>query len=491
MLDNAEGGSTTPSAVCFAEAVPIVGREAVRSLRHHPEDVVRFAKRDMADDGRRFVCGGKSLSAEAVQSYVLTKVRADARRRLGGDVESAVITVPAFFNEIKRRATIAAAEMAGLKVAGLISEPTAAALAWSYRRGGEDALAETTDRHVLVYDLGGGTFDVSLVRLRPNRVDVVAVDGNARLGGVDWDSRIVDWMTENAANGSDPTVVDSIRPTLMLEAEQIKQSLTLRRSVPVRIREDGFSVDATLTRDVFERRTAALLDRTRFTTASVLKSAGMDATELDRILLVGGSSRMPQVARMLRQRFGVTVDDSLPPDTAVASGAAVYAGLELYHRDVEHLPSDDRSALTEVHDVSAHDLGILGREKSSGRKVRAVLIPRHTTLPAEVRKRYVTALDDQRSIQITVVEGGNRAAAGAQPVGAFTVTDLPSGLPRGTAVDVGVRYDRDGLLTVAARVPAADREASIRVQRPIPTVAPEHAEEIDEFWESLELDFDN
>ena len=487
VLTNAEGDATTPSAVYFdpasgIDATPIVGAEAIRALSHEPDRVVRFAKRYLGRPDHRYPCGGRTYSPTQIQSFILQKLRNDAAAAVGAPIESAVVTVPAFFNDPRRRATIESAGMAGIEVSSLLSEPTAAALAHCHREGSlrtdraGGGFADI-DKHVMVYDLGGGTFDVSMVHITPGDVRVVAVDGNSHLGGLDWDRAIAQWLLGRTrlSEADIKTLRDD--PELLAEAEQIKHSLTVRTTVPVKVAVGDEIVRGEISRDEFETATAHLLDRTRFTAANLIKTAGLKPNDLDRILLVGGSTRMPAVHEMLSDRLGIEIDRGLPPDTAVAMGAALYAGLDLKSKvrstgpasnaTADKTPNDrdDRSTVR-VTDVCAHDLGVLGMERETRRPLREVMIPRNQALPAMVTKRFSTARPGQRRVRIRVVEGGDRRGDGSSTIGDFFVGGLPKDAAAGTPIRVTFRYDSNGILSITAKVDQTDIESSITVQRP-------------------------
>ena len=322
-LPNSEGDLVTPSAVLFEDGGVTVGKEAIKALTVTPSQVAIHAKREMGNPTYSKTINGQTYPPEMIQSFVLGKLRRDAGVKLGCEVSKAVVTVPAYFNEPKRRATLDAGAFAGLDVRAVINEPTAAAIAFGVDRVSRIVGSQT----VLVYDLGGGTFDVSVVEVEGKKIHVLATDGNARLGGIDWDKCLARWLDAQFS------VKHSIKPSdselgvefLRKEAEELKHSLSTRKKVKVRLSFQGKAIDSQITREEFDDMTAHLLDRTRFTVSKVIKESKLEWIELDRILLVGGSTRMPMVPDMLKRESGLDPDASVSPDEVVAHGAAIYA----------------------------------------------------------------------------------------------------------------------------------------------------------------------
>ncbi|MCE9557244.1 MAG: Hsp70 family protein, partial [Planctomycetes bacterium] len=327
-IQNAEGDVTTPSVVMFDRDSVVVGKEAVKLASFEPEAIAAYAKRDIGATRFGKPIRGSHLPPEVVQSFVLRKLKADAELKIG-PIRQAVITVPAYFNEPRRKATQDAGRLAGLEILDIINEPTAAALAYGVEReflspDGEVAAPET----VLVYDLGGGTFDVTLMRLEGHDYTALATAGDVYLGGIDWDQRIVNYLATQflTKHNLDPRENPSALVRLLREAEDAKRALTAREDVIVTFDHEGHKLRTPLTRADFEQMTSALLERTRFTIRNVLREAKLEWKDVTRLLLVGGSSRMPQVHAMLRQESGLEPDRSLAADEAVAHGAAIYAG---------------------------------------------------------------------------------------------------------------------------------------------------------------------
>ena len=459
-IANIEGDLITPSAVFFDFGEVIVGREALKAACYEPDAVALFAKRDMGKPFYHRPIRSQQLPPEVILAAVIRKMKSDAELKLG-PIEEAVVTVPAFFNEPKRKATMDAGRLAGLSVLDIINEPTAAAIAYGVQSGfvtktGEVRAPET----LLVYDLGGGTFDVTLMRIEGSTYTALATDGDVQLGGIDWDQRIVQFLAEAFIDKHhiDPRQDPSTLQVLMREAEDAKRALSTRSQVTVRFAHQGHRIQVALSREEFEALTADLLQRTLFTVEKLLRDARFQWTDLTRILLVGGSTRMPMIAAELERESGMAVDRSMSPDEAVAHGAALYAGfLQLGGR------ASDRNLA--VKNVNSHDLGVLGLEKETGMKRRRIMIPRNTTLPARSRSRFVTHRVDQRQVVVHVVEGGDDSGKNATPIGKCIISDLPPRLPAKTPVIVQFFYASNGRLSVKASLPDVGAEAATTIER--------------------------
>jgi molecular chaperone DnaK len=458
MVRNGDGEILTPSIVLFGRDKIVVGKHARAALATQPESVVECVKREMGNKIWARPIRGKELPPEVVQAYILKQLKGDIDAVIG-EKYGVVITVPAYFDEPRRQATADAGQMAGLDVVDIVDEPTAAALAFGEHLGYLSATGTPRDTiNLLVYDLGGGTFDVTLVQLKPGDIHSLATDGDVRLGGRDWDSRLVEWLAQKSltACGFDPRQKPESHAELYIRAEQAKCALSVRPTTTIQLAFEERKTTIEITRGIVEDLTADLLERTAYTTRQVLAAAQNDWNSIDRILLVGGSTRMP-VARMLEELSGITPDRSVNPDEAVARGAALYA----------------QSLLTEecgqnnlkIVSVNSHSLGVEGTNVQTNRRENAVLIPRNTALPAEFSRRCVTANKDQRSVIVTVLEGESPDPAHCIVVGRAILLDLPRDLPQGHPVDVTYHYSRSGRLTVMARVPGTDRALNVEFQR--------------------------
>jgi molecular chaperone DnaK len=450
-IPNASGDLLTPSVVLFDEGGPVVGKEAVLASALEPEKVAECVKRDMGAKVYRKKINGEFLPPEVVSSLILRSVKADAERRLG-PVRRAVITVPAYFDERRRRATMDAGRLAGLEVLDIVNEPTAAAIAYGHQLGFLNRACQVAgDRplRVLVFDLGGGTFDVTVVELHGKSFKALATDGDVGLGGKDWDEKLVEIAAGRYRQRfrEDPRDNPISLQELRLAAEAAKRTLTERAKAPLFVHHLGSRLKVEFTRAEFEEATAALLERTRLTTAIVVRQAGLTWEAIDRVLLVGGSTRMPMVGRMLAELSGKEPDRSVSADEAVAHGAALYAGLLAPPRGAGAAPA----AFT-VTNVNAHSLGILGSDPKTGRRRNKVLLPKNTPLPRTVSRVFQTYRPDQRQVVITVLEGESERPEACSRVGVCAIRDLPPGLPAGWPVRVSYTYEANGRLHVAAKV---------------------------------------
>ena len=331
-IPNAEGDLITPSAVFFDGDSVVVGKEAMKAAIAAPEDVAQFMKREMGCAVYGKPIHGEHLPPEVIQSFILDKLRRDAMPKLG-DFRKVVITVPAFFNEPRRKATQDAGSLAGLEVIDIINEPTAAAIAFGVQQGFLTAKGEARQREkIVVYDLGGGTFDVTVMEIDGNHYNAIATAGDVYLGGIDWDRRIVDYLAEQFLKknrGIDPRQNPAGLQRLFREAEDAKRTLSARDQTTITFEHAGDVVRVPFTRQQFEEMTADLLDRTRFTVVNLMQDAGLKWEDVTRLLLVGGSTRMPMVQRMLKEVSGKNLIDPCRQIESVAHGAAIYAGLVL------------------------------------------------------------------------------------------------------------------------------------------------------------------
>ena len=457
-LRNAEGDLTTPSVVFFDRTATVVGKEAVLAAEHEPQRIARFAKRDMGEEFCPKLIRGEPIPPEVIQSIILRKLKDDASR-VGGDFSKAVITVPAYFNEPRRKATQDAARLAGIELLDIINEPTAAAITYGIQQGFLNAQGESLKQEtVLVYDLGGGTFDCTLMEIDGQNYNCVGTLGEMQLGGMDWDRRIVDYLADEwqKAHGNDPRQDECALEVLLHAAIEAKHSLSTRPQVTVPLSIDGKRSRIVFTREAFESSTNDLLDRTLRSVDRLLSMTQRTWQDLTQLVLVGGSTRMPMVSAMLARESGLPIDSSLSPDEAVAHGAALYASLLLDPLE----PSGCRRI--SVENVNSHDLGVMVIDAATGARGRQTLIPRNSPLPTSHTVCNQTAKSDQRSVRIDVVEGTDE---GVTKIGKVVVRDLPQGLPAGTPVEVTFNYERNGRLKINASMPTLSRAAALEIDR--------------------------
>lgn len=459
-IPNSEGDLTTPSVVLFENGEATVGKEAVKAATLEPDRVAQHAKRDFGKPVFTRKIDGREYPPEVIQSRVLAKMKRDAEQIIG-PIRDVVITVPAFFTEPRRKATEDAGRLAGLNVVDIINEPTAAAIAFGVQKGFLDQAGTAKQfERVLIYDLGGGTFDATIMTIEGNKYTVVATDGDVKLGGIDWDRRIADLIAEEyvSKHRIDPRLDPAGLQRLLRDAEDAKRALTQRPSVSIPFEFRGLGCKVVLTRDKFADITAGLLDRTRFTVVSLLGEAGLTWKDITRLLLVGGSSRMPMVTEMLEAESGMKVDRSLSADESVAHGAAVYAGL------LAASPGESAHDV-KVTNVNSHSLGVLAVDRETRRPRNAVLIPKNQPLPSTATRRFGLESPTQTNVVVSVIEGGDDSGNNAAHIGKCVIQDLPAGLSRDTRVTVAFTYETNGRLTVKASIPGVQQEATLEIER--------------------------
>ncbi|HUG71400.1 MAG TPA: Hsp70 family protein, partial [Pirellulaceae bacterium] len=461
-LANDEGELTTPSVVFFDQSGTVVGREAIKAAEFEPDRVARFAKRDMGEGFYHKPILGNQLPPEVIQALILRRLKHDAELRIG-PFTKAVVTVPAYFNEPRRKATQDAGRLAGLEVLDILNEPTAAAIAYGVQQGFLSSSGAAHERElVLVYDLGGGTFDVTLMEIVGREFNAIATAGDVHLGGIDWDQCIAECIRQRFQEefGIDLCEDAAACEILIDESSRVKHTLTARAEAIIRFAHEGKRLQLSLSRAEFEQLSASLLDRTRMTVKRLLKDAKFAWSDLTRLLLVGGSTRMPMVQTMLEQESGLKVDRSLSPDEAVAHGAALYAGTLM-------AGSEGVKQSFAVQNVCSHDLGVLGVDPATRRPRRRVMIHRNSQLPCTRSSLFKTAKDCQKDVAVRVVEGGTDAGQGATPIGKCVVHGLPRNLPQGTPVKVVFKYGTDGRLAVRAELPNVSCNAQTVIERAV------------------------
>jgi molecular chaperone DnaK len=462
LIPNEEGDLLTPSVVLFEDREVVVGKEAKKVAVMAADRVATCVKRDMGKPVYSKPIRGQYLPPEVIQSYVLRKLKADVTKKIGPDWE-AIITVPAYFDEPRRKATHQAGEMAGVKVLDILNEPTAAALAFGEDQGYLTRFGAPKERiRVVVYDLGGGTFDVTLIDMQPGDLRTLATDGDVQLGGYDWDMRLVDYVAQQfiAARGADPRKSPESLQRLLNVAEEAKHTLSARNKATMLAVHEGQSLEVTITREQFEHITADLLERTRYTTRHLLQTAGVEWKDIHKILLTGGSTRMPMVISMLRQLTGIEPDQTVSPDEAVARGAAIYANYLLASKGPGgHQPTFD------VTNVNAHSLGIEGIDPRTHRRRNKILIPRNSPLPARRTTECITKQADQRTVVVQVLEGESLEPSECSAIGRTVIRQLPPNLPQGWPIEVSYEYGVNGRLSVRAKVRGTDREVHLDLER--------------------------
>lgn len=444
-----EGDLLTPSVVLFDEDSVIVGKEAVRALVTERDLIAESPKRQIGARLFEKSLRGTLYPPEVLQAFILRRLRQDIERQTEGP-RRVVITVPAYFDEVRRRATADAGYIAGLDVLDVLNEPTAAALAYGVLQG--IAAPEGRPARLMVYDLGGGTFDVTVMEIDGNVYRMLSTDGDMQLGGRDWDQRLIDVLAEQfiREHGVDPRDDTNQLGRMWRDCEEAKRTLSVRQRTFLACEYRGRTLQLELTRAAFQEMTRDLLDRTAFTAQEALRAAQLNWSDIDRVLLVGGATRMPAVVDMLTGLTGKEPDRSIAPDEAVAHGAALYAGMLLARMRGEPTPFS-------IVNVNSHSLGIVANDPRTKQKRNVILIRRNTPLPAVHRRVFHTHKDGQRSLLLQIVEGESKVPEECSQVGRCTVHDLPPNLPARTPVEVVFTYSESGRLGISVVVPGSDK----------------------------------
>ncbi len=472
-IPNDDDEVETPSLVVLVEGGHVlVGPSRMRAAMEEPDHVIERIKRHMGESKYQRTFDGKPITPEFVSALILKKLRQDTEKRLG-KISNAVITVPYYFNDARRKATQDAGRIAGLHVIDIINEPTAATLTYAWQRGELGAAGPSHDqpRTALVYDLGGGTFDVTVVRYTPTHFRVLATDGDVHLGGVDWNDRLMNHVAEEfkARHGVDFRESPSAVQMILNDCEQAKLELSEGPQTSITCRHAGKALSVSVTREQFETMTADLLQRTADTTELVLKEAGITPEQIDAVVMVGGSTLMPQVPRMLETLTGQKPHDEISPHTAVAQGAAIHAAIleAKYRGQQSELAEKVRKMLATVkqENVNSHGLGILATNPRTDKEINHVMIPKNTRLPFEVQQTFKTKHEKQQRVSIQVIEGDAPDPAACSLLGKCKITDLPADLAKGSPIEVTYAFDDAGRITVRAEDKTTGREASIEIER--------------------------
>ena len=446
VIANAEGNRTTPSIVAFKSEEVLVGELAKRQAITNPDNTVRSIKRHVGTDWKEKF-EDKEYTPQEISARILQKLKRDAEAYLGDDVTEAVITVPAYFNDAERQATKEAGQIAGLNVLRIINEPTAASLAYG--------LENNEDQKILVFDLGGGTFDVSILEISEGVFEVKSTSGDSKLGGDDWDQRVMDWLIDKFKSSTgidlskDKMAVQRIQEGAEKAKIELSSTSETEINLPFITANDAGPQHLLekLSRSEFEKITADLVERTKEPVENALSDAGMQYSDIDHIILVGGSTRMPSVQQLVKTLTGKDPHKGVNPDEVVASGAAIQAGV---------LKGDVKDVL--LLDVTPLTLGV---ETKGG--IMTKMIERNTTIPTKRSEVFSTAENNQTQVEIHILQGEREVAAGNKSLGRFTLTDIPAAMAGTPQIEVTFDIDANGIVNVNAKDLGTGKEQAITI----------------------------
>lgn len=446
VITNAEGNRTTPSIVAFKGNETLVGELAKRQAITNPDNTIRSIKRHIGTNWKE-TFEGKEYTPQEISARILQKLKKDAESYLGEDVTEAVITVPAYFNDAERQATKEAGKIAGLNVLRIINEPTAASLAYG--------LENNEDQKILVFDLGGGTFDVSVLEISEGVFEVKSTSGDSKLGGDDWDQRIMDWLIEKFKSSTGIDISNDKMAIQRIKEGAEKAKIELSSTSETEINLPFITANDSgpqhllekLSRSEFEKITADLVERTKSPVENALSDAGLNYSDIDHVILVGGSTRMPAVQALVKSLTGKDPHKGVNPDEVVASGAAIQAGV---------LKGDVKDVL--LLDVTPLTLGV---ETKGG--IMTKMIERNTTIPTKRSETFTTAEDNQTQVEIHVLQGEREMASGNKSLGKFTLTDIPAARQGTPQIEVTFDIDANGIVNVNAKDLGTGKEQAITI----------------------------
>ena len=446
VIANAEGNRTTPSIVAFKSEEVLVGELAKRQAITNPDNTVRSIKRHIGTNWKEKF-EGKEYTPQEISARILQKLKRDAESYLGDEVTEAVITVPAYFNDAERQATKEAGQIAGLNVLRIINEPTAASLAYG--------LENNEDQKILVFDLGGGTFDVSILEISEGVFEVKSTSGDSKLGGDDWDQRVMDWLIDKFKSSTgidlskDKMAIQRIQEGAEKAKIELSSTTETEINLPFITANDAGPQHLLekLSRAEFEKITADLVERTKAPVENALSDAGMQYSDIDHIILVGGSTRMPSVQQLVKKVTGKDPHKGVNPDEVVASGAAIQAGV---------LKGDVKDVL--LLDVTPLTLGV---ETKGG--IMTKMIERNTTIPTKRSEVFSTADNNQTQVEIHILQGEREMAAGNKSLGRFTLTDIPAAMAGTPQIEVTFDIDANGIVNVNAKDLGTGKEQAITI----------------------------
>jgi molecular chaperone DnaK len=468
-IANDEGELSTPSVVLFDTDETVVGTEALRNAVVKPSRVIQNSKRYIGSGKKAYDIDGQVYTPVDIAALVLRKMLDSAENQIGS-IDQAVITVPAQFSDLQRQATVEAGLQAGLKRVDIINEPVAAALCYVLGTEGLWFTELADEQRIMVYDLGGGTFDLSLVKYHKNEVTVIASSGDLHLGGIDWNRILLDAIAKQFKKefGVDPRTDPESLQFLALEVENTKRSLTVRPKAALTCQHDGHRKSYQVEQTQFERLTSKLVEKTCDITKNMLKDNKIGWANVDVILTVGGASRMPMVRNGMKKLGGRTLNTSLSPDQSIAHGATYYAGMLLTNSDFAKsiLNEEATARLSSIkqQSVNARGLGILVRDAQDNR-IPHFLMPANTPLPASVKQTFGTVIPNQRRVHLKIVESGTVADQQYVELGTCVIEDLPPNLPENSEIEVKISYDTQARVHVSAKDVTSGKKATTELVR--------------------------
>lgn len=444
IIHNREGGRTTPSVILFeGNETVIIGEEAKNNSVLDPFNTIDFIKSEMGNPQYKFISGDTAFSPEELSSLILKKLIEDAEEVLNTKIEKAVVTVPAYFNDAQRKATQDSGKLIGIDIVKIINEPTAAALAYGL-------LHNSDPQNILVYDLGGGTFDATIVKVNGKEVIVQATDGIRDLGGRDFDDKIIDYAIKvfNEKHGIDLMDIDYVKELqeLRRRGEDLKKALSTRKESQLYISCKGIREAITISRDQFNEMIKPLYNRTEIIVQDVLHQANLSPKDIDKILLVGGSTRIPLISEGLKETFGITPSKEVNPDEVVALGAAIQGSI------LEDGIKEIKDSKVVIKDVSSHSIGVISIDSKSGHKINSIILNRNSPLPAKSRRSFYTIEDNQEAIKLQITEGELEEIDYITIIGEFEIK-LPAKLKKDTQVDIEMILDENQIIHVFTSIP--------------------------------------
>ena len=453
IIPNSEGDTITPSSVLFEDGTTIVGKEAKAQSLFDPENFEQFVKRHMGERDYTFITkDGEKFSPESISAIILSKIKKDAEEYLGDTVDGAVVTVPAYFNEAQRKSTMDAGDIAGLNIIGIINEPTAAALSFGVSKGSDK------EQTIMVYDLGGGTFDVTIIRFTKDNINVLGTAGDRKLGGYDFDEKIIKAVIDDAAEQGIDVLADiTAKQDLQLKAEIAKKSLSAKEKTSIVLNVGGRPYKYVITRDDFLDIVEPLLYKTMGSMENACDDAGVEYEDLDKILLVGGSTRMPVVRDFILEETGIKPSSEVHPDEAVAIGAAYYV-LDVIKNEQSKAKTkgDTQNKIMDIDipestnnytftDVTSHGIGIVIQD-DYGEEINSVILPKNSSVPAERKENYQTSVPYQETLNIQVTQGEESDLRYVTVIGTAKIEILPR--EQIVGIEVTISCDENSIIHV-------------------------------------------